>query len=86
MTFLLVRKFLIHLRGHLMYTLGYRSTQLVIVKLIAFQSAPLIAQQLEQWLAKLTAMNFCKWENPLFSCVYSIMKLDGFPMSYLCHL
>ena len=60
MTSLLVRKFLIRLRGHLMYTLGYRSTQLVIVKLIAIQSAPLIAQQLEQWLAKLTAMNFCK--------------------------
>ena len=40
---------------------GYRSTQLVIVKHLAIQSAPLIAQQLEQWLTEVSTTSFSKW-------------------------
>ena len=50
-------------------TAGYRSTQLVIVKHIAIQSAPLIAHQLEQWLAEVTTKNFSKCTSYYFKDV-----------------
>ena len=43
------------------FSAGYRSTQLVIVKHIAIQSAPLIVHQLEQWLAEVTTQSFSKY-------------------------
>ena len=59
---------------HVMCTIGYRSTQLVIVKHLAIQSPPLIAHQLEQWLTEISTASFSKWENPLVSCIHNGRK------------
>ena len=59
------------LEDHVMYTTGYCSTQLVIIKHIAIQSAPLLAQKLEQWLAEIITMNFSKWKTRMVE-VYAV--------------